>query len=374
MTLVACIGGGQLGRMLGLAGLPLGLSLPLPRPLARRVRARRSASSSWRRTTTPAALDRLADGAAVVTYEFENVPVEAARARRAPCPARARSSRARTGCARRSSSARSGSRPHGSATLGETGLPALVKSRRLGYDGKGQRRVERRRARSADGELAEELVAFDRELSIVGVRARDGETRFWPVAENVHRDGILRVTRAPAADAPQAEAEAICTALMDALGYVGVLAVELFEVGGRLLANEFAPRVHNTAHWTIDGAETSQFENHLRAILGLPLGRDAALGAVVMVNLIGAVPPLDELLALPGAHVHLYGKEPRAGRKVGHVTLVDPDEETVERVDRARRTSVTQPRLPGVRSLARRRACGCARKYASRRCRSETCV
>ena len=118
---------------------------------------------------------------------------------------------------------------------------------------------------------------------------------------------------------------------MDALGYVGVLAVELFDVGGRLLANEFAPRVHNTAHWTIDGAETSQFENHLRAILGLPLGPTRARTPSVMVNLIGSVPDLGQLLALPGAHVHLYGKDPREGRKVGHVTLVDPDEVTVER-------------------------------------------
>ena len=189
-----------------------------------------------------------------------------------------------------------------------------------------------RRATLEEGELAEELVAFERELSIVGVRGRDGETRFWPVGENVHREGILRVTRAPAPDAPQAEAEALCGAVMEALGHVGVLAVELFEVDGRLLANEFAPRVHNTAHWTIDGAETSQFENHLRAILGLPLGATAALAPSVMVNLVGDVPPLDELLALPGARVHLYGKEPRPGRKVGHVTLVDPAEETVERL------------------------------------------
>ena len=174
----------------------------------------------------------------------------------------------------------------------------------------------------AEGELAEELVPFDRELSIVGVRSRTGESRFWPVGENAHRDGILRVTRVPAADAPQREAEAICTALMDALEYVGE---------GRLLANEFAPRVHNTAHWTIDGAETSQFENHLRAILDLPLGSTDARAPSVMVNLIGSVPGLGELLELPRAHVHLYGKDPRKGRKVGHVTFVDPDEETAGR-------------------------------------------
>jgi len=157
------------------------------------------------------------------------------------------------------------------------------------------------------------------------------------VGENVHREGILRVTRAPAPNAPQEAAEAICATLLDALDYVGVLAVELFEVGGRLLANEFAPRVHNTGHWTIDGAVTSQFENHLRAILGLPLGATEATGRSVMVNLVGSLPPLEELAVLPGAHVHLYGKEPHAGRKVGHVTLVDPDEETVERAIAAAR-------------------------------------
>ena len=328
MTLVACIGGGQLGRMLGLAGLPLGLSFrfldPSPDACAGQVGELVVAPYD-----DAAALDRLADGAAVVTYEFENVPVEAA---------------AGIGAVPRAKALELGQdrlhekelfRSLGIPTarfggLGDTGLPALVKSRRLGYDGKGQRLVDRDEC-LRDDELAEQLVLFDRELSIVGVRARDGETRFYPLAENLHREGILRVTRAPAPDAPQAEAERIGTLLMDALGFVGVLAIELFDVDGRLLANEFAPRVHNTAHWTIDGSETSQFENHVRAILGVPLGSTRARAPSVMVNLIGHVPPLDDLLALPGAHVHLYGKAPRAGRKVGHVTLVDADEATVAR-------------------------------------------
>ena len=213
-------------------------------------------------------------------------------------------------------------------SLEETGLPALVKSRRLGYDGKGQRRLETP-GEIGDGELAEEIVPFDRELSILAVRGRDGETRFWPLAENVHRGGILRVSRAPAERAPQAEAEELATRLLDELGYVGVLALELFEAGGRLLANEYAPRVHNTGHWTIDGAITSQFENHLRAIVGLPLGSTEARGRSVMVNLIGGTPPPERLLRLPGAHLHLYGKEPRPGRKVGHITLVGADDETI---------------------------------------------
>jgi 5-(carboxyamino)imidazole ribonucleotide synthase len=328
MTTVACIGGGQLGRMLGLAGLPLGLSFrfldPSPEACARDV-----GELVVGEYGDPDALDRLVAGADVVTYEFENVPVAAAeRVGATPGAAALEHGQDRLREKKLFRSLGIGTARFGS--LEETGLPALAKSRRLGYDGKGQRLVDSLEA-VADDELAEELVRFDRELSIVGVRGRDGETRFWQVGENVHRDGILRVTRVPAASAPQDEAEAISAALMDALGYVGVLAVELFDVGGRLLANEFAPRVHNTAHWTIDGAATSQFENHLRAVIGLPLGPTELRAPCVMVNLIGSVPPLGELLALPGARVHLYGKEPREGRKVGHVTLLEPTDETVDR-------------------------------------------
>jgi 5-(carboxyamino)imidazole ribonucleotide synthase len=329
LTLVACIGGGQLGRMLGIAGLPLGLSFRFldPSPDA-------CAGPVGELVVAPYddldGLDALAQGSDVVTYEFENVPVESAvRVGAVPGPAALEHGQDRL---REKELFRSLGIPTARfGSLGETGLPALVKSRRLGYDGKGQRLVEAQEPLRED-ELAEEVVRFDRELSIVGVRGRDGETRFWPVGENVHRDGILRVTRVPAVDAPQHEAEAICAALMDALDYVGVLAVELFDVGGRLLANEFAPRVHNTAHWTIEGAGTSQFENHLRAILGLPLGSTALRAPCAMVNLIGLVPPLGKLLALPRAHVHLYGKDEREGRKVGHVTLLEPDGPSVERL------------------------------------------
>jgi 5-(carboxyamino)imidazole ribonucleotide synthase len=329
MTTVGCIGGGQLGRMLGLAGVPLGLSFrfldPAPDACAREVGELVVANYD-----DPEGLGRLAAGADVVTYEFENVPVAAAASVGAvPGPAALEHGQDRL---REKELFRSLGIPTPRfGSLEDAGLPALVKSRRLGYDGKGQRRVDMA-GQLGDDELAEQIVDFDRELSIVGVRGRSGETRFWPVAENVHRDGILRVTRAPASGAPQRAAEEICGALLDALDYVGVLAVELFQVGSRLLANEYAPRVHNTGHWTIDGAETSQFENHLRAILGLPLGATAARASCVMVNLIGSVPPLPELLSLSGARIHLYGKEPRPGRKLGHVTLVDPGEATVERL------------------------------------------
>jgi 5-(carboxyamino)imidazole ribonucleotide synthase len=316
--------------MLALAGIPLGLSFRFLDPSADACAAE-VGELVVAPYDDPDGLDRLAAGAAAVTYEFENVPVAAAK--RVGAIPGARSLEEGQDRLREKELFRSLGIPTARfGSLAETGVPALVKTRRLGYDGKGQRRVDDYGTPLDDGELAEELVAFDRELSIVGVRASDGEMRFWPVGENVHRDGILRVTRAPADDAPQADAESICAAVLEELDHVGVLAVELFDVGGRLLANELAPRVHNTAHWTIDGAETSQFENHLRAILGLPLGGTGARGACVMVNLIGDVPRRDEVLALPGARVHLYGKEPRAGRKVGHVTLVDSADATVERL------------------------------------------
>ncbi len=200
MTLVACIGGGQLGRMLGLAGLPLGLSFrfldPSPDACARGV-----GELVVGEYGDPDALDRLADGADVVTYEFENVPVEAAE-RVGAVPGRAALEHGQDRLREKELFRSLGIATARFGTLEETGLPALVKSRRLGYDGKGQRRVDAPDP-PREGEIAEELVPFDRELSIVGVRGRDGETRFWPVAENLHREGILRVTRAPAPDAPQ---------------------------------------------------------------------------------------------------------------------------------------------------------------------------
>jgi 5-(carboxyamino)imidazole ribonucleotide synthase len=312
--------------MLGLAGLPLGLRFRFldPSPAAPAADVGELVVAEF---DDPAALARLATGTGAVTYEFENVGVAAATQIGALPPPRAlelgqdrlveKELFKRLGIP----SARFGS-------LADTGLPAIVKSRRLGYDGKGQRRADAIEE-IGDHELAEEFVAFDRELSILGVRGRGGETRFWPVAENTHRDGILRVSRAPASSASQAAAEDLAGRLLDDLGYVGVIALELFDVGGRLLANEFAPRVHNTGHWTIEGAVTSQFENHLRAILGLPLGSTEALGSSVMINLIGGAPPVAEMLRLPGAHVHLYGKEPRRGRKIGHLTLVGVDEKVV---------------------------------------------
>ena len=324
---VGVIGGGQLGRMLALAGIPLGLSFRFLDPSAD-APAAEVGELLVGDYDDPELLDRLADGAAAVTYEFENVPVAAARRTGAiPAPAALEASQDRL--VEKQLFRRLGiPTPKLDDEVDE--FPAILKTRRLGYDGKGQRLVETWDGPDA-GHVLEERVPFDRELSLLAVRGADGDTRFYPLVENVHEGGILRTSRAPALDAPQADAEDYSTRLLDELGYVGVLALELFDVGGRLLANEFAPRVHNTGHWTIDGAVTSQFENHLRAILGLPLGSTEA-GARCVMDLIGSVPSAADVLAVPGAHLHLYGKEPRPGRKLGHITLVEPTPTSVDAI------------------------------------------
>jgi 5-(carboxyamino)imidazole ribonucleotide synthase len=221
------------------------------------------------------------------------------------------------------------------AGAAEIGLPAVVKTRRFGYDGKGQAVLRTDADVDAAWEdlggvplLLEAFVEFRRELSILAVRGVAGECAFYPLVENVHRDGILWRSVAPAPDVSpelQLRAEEHARHLLEHHDYVGVLAVELFEVEGDLLANEMAPRVHNSGHWTLDGAVTSQFENHLRAVCGLPLGSTACRGPSAMLNFLGDVPPLEEILRVPNAHVHLYDKSPRPGRKVGHVNVTGSD-------------------------------------------------
>ena len=313
--------------MLALAGIPLGLSFRFLDPAAD-APAGEVGELLVGAYDDPELLDRLADGAEAVTYEFENVPVEAAR-RVGAIPGAAALEASQDRLVEKQLFRRLGIPTVRIDDEVET-FPALLKTRRLGYDGKGQRLVETRPG-TVPGHVLEERVSFDRELSLLAVRGRDGDTRFWPLVENVHEDGILRTSRAPAANPPQAEAETYATRLLDELGYVGVLALELFDAGGTLLANEFAPRVHNTGHWTIEGAATSQFENHLRAILGLPLGSTESRLSL-MVNLIGSVPRTEDVLRVPGAHLHLYDKEPRPGRKLGHITLVEPTQESEDAV------------------------------------------
>jgi 5-(carboxyamino)imidazole ribonucleotide synthase len=219
--------------------------------------------------------------------------------------------------------------------LEKTGLPSVLKTRTQGYDGKGQAVIRRKdeianawvTAKGAPS-IIESWVNFSRELSIIGVRSRDGHTAFYPIVENYHSEGILRFSLAPApfvSEELQSQAEDYSGRLMDALGYVGVLALELFQTENGLVANEMAPRVHNTGHWTIEGADTSQFENHLRAIAGLPLGSTEMGGAAGMINVIGREPDVTRLREVDEVHIHMYGKVPRPRRKLGHITVTADD-------------------------------------------------
>ena len=385
--------------MLALAGYPLGIRCTTLDPAADSPAAQ-VAPALVGAYDDVGSLERLAATSDVLTYEFENVGVDAVRAMAGripvfPPPDALEAAQDRLREKRRFESVGLPVAPYVpvasteelQAALDAIGTPAVLKTRRLGYDGKGQvvihdaaRAEDAWRAVGEVPSLLEGFVAFDRELSIVAARGRDGavasfaHARFagvqpgadhvpgalenvlaagatwasrktgpfgalrvrhfgsYPLVENEHRDGILRLTRAPAPDLTpelEARAEGHVHALMDDLAYVGVLAVELFQVGEDLLGNEMAPRVHNTGHWTIEGAETSQFEQHLRAVTGLPLGPPAPVGTSAMVNLIGAEPDRASVAAVPHAHLHTYGKAPRPGRKLGHITVRADDPEVV---------------------------------------------
>ncbi len=214
--------------------------------------------------------------------------------------------------------------------LSRLGLPGVLKTRRFGYDGKGQALIRSGAdAQAAWARLAGEALIyeafqpFSREVSIIGARSARGEVAYYPLAANTHQDGILRYSVAPYSNRRLEKAAAVyLRRVMRALDYVGVLAVEFFVVGGRLVANEMAPRVHNSGHWTIEGCVTSQFENHLRAICDLPLGSTRTLGAAAMINFLGTMPSRERLLDIEGLSYHDYGKAPRAGRKLGHCTIL----------------------------------------------------
>jgi len=329
--------------MLALAGYPLGLSFrfldPSPEACAGQVGGLVVGGFS-----DEEALSRFAEGLSLATYEFENVPVEAAHllAEKLPVYPPPKALEVAQDRLKEKRFFRDLGVPtppfhpvDGPKDLEEglkrVGLPALLKTRRGGYDGKGQVLVrtegEAREALLAlggEGVILEGFVPFDREVSLLAVRGRGGEVAFYPLVENHHRGGVLRLSLAPApgaSEALQGKAEDYAARALEALGYVGVLALEFFQVGEELLFNEMAPRVHNSGHWTIEGAETSQFQNHLRAILGLPLGSTAPRGYSAMVNLIGWKPDFAEVLKVEGAHLHWYGKAVRPGRKVGHITL-----------------------------------------------------
>jgi 5-(carboxyamino)imidazole ribonucleotide synthase len=339
---VGIIGAGQLGRMMALSGIPLGLEFAMydrssDVPGAAVAAITTGSFDDHRR------LRRFARTVDVVTFDWENVPVEAARAvaRLRPVwpPPRAlevaqdrvseKKLFQRLGM-RVAPFAAVDSRADLGRAIAKLGTPGILKTRRLGYDGKGQALVRREaEAEGAWSRLAgrplvyERFVNFTRELSLLAVRDRRGAVRCYPLAENRHEGGILAETRAPHLDPRlQRAAERHHRRLMRALGYVGVLCVEYFVERGRLVANEMAPRVHNSGHWTIEGAVTSQFENHVRAVAGLPLGSTQARGHAAMLNVIGRHPDSRRILGVQGAHWHDYDKSARPGRKLGHVTLV----------------------------------------------------
>ncbi|TCV89584.1 5-(carboxyamino)imidazole ribonucleotide synthase [Sulfurirhabdus autotrophica] len=338
--IVGIVGGGQLARMLALAGYPLDFEFlildPVPDASAAPLGAHLCGNYNDR-----ALLADLAKRADVVTYEFENVPQESIKylaEHTAVHPSHHTLAIARDRMREKTMFRELGiptapfaevnSRSDLENAVAEIGLPAVLKTRTLGYDGKGQTVLRS----PADLDTAwkqlgsmplilEGYIPFDREISVIAVRGLHGETKFYPISENTHRDGVLLLSTSRPDDPMQQQAQNYAKRLLDSLNYVGVLALELFQVGETLLANEMAPRVHNSGHWTIEGAETSQFENHLRAILGLPLGATTPVGYVAMVNFIGTIPKPEQVLALPGAHLHDYGKEARPGRKLGHATL-----------------------------------------------------
>ncbi|PXV58232.1 5-(carboxyamino)imidazole ribonucleotide synthase [Dyella jiangningensis] len=344
------LGGGQLARMLALAAAPLGVKTLVVDSAADACAGQVAplVVADW---TDYDALEHFAREVDVVTFDFENVPAETAHwlaQRVAVFPAPRALAVAQDRLAEKTLFRECGlmtpefqavdTREDLDRALATVGAPAILKTRRLGYDGKGQFRIKTLAdadaawaalgaQAQAHGLILEAFVPFDRELSVIAVRSREGDFRTWPLTQNWHTDGVLSLSLAPASDidALQARATELVRTLAEKLEYVGVFALELFVKNGELLGNEMAPRVHNSGHWTIEGALTSQFENHVRAVLGLPLGDTSARGLSAMFNWIGELPDAAPVLEAVDAHWHDYGKQPRAGRKVGHATVCAPD-------------------------------------------------
>ena len=351
------LGGGQLGRMFTVAARTLGYRVTVLDPDPLSPAAEFATGHLNTAYTDPASLEELARTCAAVTTEFENAPADALDRIAARTVVRPRGASVAVAQDRRREKRffAEGGFPLGAwaaidspqdfaAALARVKLPALLKTARFGYDGKGQARINKPEDLAATFAawksvpcVLEELLALEREISVVLARGESGEVAVFPVAENRHAGGILDVTIAPARipEAMAREAASLASRLAQSLDYMGVLAVEMFVVGGRLLINEIAPRPHNSGHYTIDACRTSQFEQQVRVLCGLPLGDPSQHTPAVMVNLLGDVwtpkgePDWSAVLRHPGAHLHLYGKrEKRAGRKMGHVTVCEP---TLER-------------------------------------------
>ena len=348
---IGILGGGQLGRMLAMAAARLGLRCQVFSPDPDSPAFDVVLNAACAEYADVEALELFANDVDVITYEFENVPAAAAlilAARRPVLPNRKILETTQDRLAEKDFVKRLGigtadyadvSSPATlRAAISRIGLPAVIKTRRFGYDGKGQAMIregdntdhiwEELGTKSA---ILEAFIPFEREISVIAARSASGEVECFDVTENEHRDHILKISRAPAAisDALAAQARDVAGKIATALDYVGVLAVEMFvlvdDTGPKILVNEIAPRVHNSGHWTLDGASISQFEQHIRAIAGWPLGKPVRHGPVTMTNLIGdEILEYEQWLTVPGATVHLYGKgPPRPGRKMGHVTLVE---------------------------------------------------
>ena len=377
---VGILGGGQLARMLALAAAPLGIKALVVDSAADACAGQVAplVVADW---TDYAALEAFARRVDVVTFDFENVPAETAHwlaERVAVFPVPRALAVAQDRLAEKTLFRECGlptpdfmtvdTREQLDQALAAVGAPAILKTRRLGYDGKGQFRL----ASVADADAAwavlgaqasvhglilEAFVPFERELSVIAVRGRDGDFRTWPLTRNWHTDGVLAMSLAPAPDIDQLQqrATALARILAERLDYVGVFALELFVRDGELLGNEMAPRVHNSGHWTIEGACTSQFENHVRAVLGLPLGDTGVRGLSAMFNWIGDLPDAAVVLNTVDAHWHDYGKQARPGRKVGHATVCALDATTlVERMsglaEALGRQEQARPTLEALRS------------------------
>jgi 5-(carboxyamino)imidazole ribonucleotide synthase len=339
---VGIVGAGQLGRMLALAGLPLGVRCSF---LDRGADAPGAALAPILvgPLEDPALLAKLAAQSDVVTFDWENIssealaPLEKLTLVRPPRAAlevsqdrlreKALFSRLKIPVAPH---AAVDSRADLESAARKLGIPGVLKTRRMGYDGKGQFLIQHAGELGHAWDLIggpeliyEKFQAFSRELSIIGARSQAGDIVYYPLSANTHGGGILRYGIAPFSNSRlERSARIHLKRVMCALDYVGVLAIEFFVVKGRLIANEMAPRVHNSGHWTIEGCVTSQFENHLRAICGLPLGSTRALGHTAMINFLGEMPSRERLLEIDGLAFHDYGKEPRPGRKLGHCTIL----------------------------------------------------
>ncbi len=346
---IGILGAGQLGRMLALSGYPLGLRFksfdPSPEAVAGHLTPLTSGDIE-----DESALATWAQGLDVVTFEWENVPVTSTQflEKRVPVfPSPHALEVAQDRLVEKRFLQEIGVPLPGfwpvdspkelEAATKNSGFPCVLKTRLGGYDGKGQLVLNGEPDIAGAWEelrcvslILESFVSFERELSIIATRARNGDIRFYPLVENHHRGGILRLSIAPAPNLTeelQRDAENYVRKILEKLEYVGTLALELFQIGDELRANEIAPRVHNSGHWTIEGSRTSQFENHIRAVAGLPLGStEMKSNHAAMVNLVGELPELSAILGIEGAYPHFYGKEVKSNRKIGHVTIVADDE------------------------------------------------